>query len=125
MTTTPSTLAQAARGQDTDPLVRLRGIEKSFDHGAGRFHVLRRIDLDVRPGEFVSVMGPSGAGKSTLLHLLGLQDGDWTGEYRFTGTSIGPLDPKARARLRNENIGFVFQSYHLLDELTVAENLDV
>ena len=125
MNTSVSAQASTPRQQDVEPLVRLRNIEKSFDHGAGRFHVLRRIDLDVRPGEFVSVMGPSGAGKSTLLHLLGLQDGDWTGEYVLAGVPVGPLDPKVRARLRNENIGFVFQSYHLLDELTVAENLDV
>jgi ABC-type lipoprotein export system ATPase subunit len=123
--TTASAQASETRRQDVDPLVRLRNIEKSFDHGAGRFHVLRRIDLDVRPGEFMSVMGPSGAGKSTLLHLLGLQDGDWTGEYALAGAQVGPLDAKARSRLRNETIGFVFQSYHLLDELTVAENLDV
>jgi ABC-type lipoprotein export system ATPase subunit len=123
--TSVSTQASTPRRQDVEPLVRLRNIEKSFDHGAGRFHVLRRIDLDVRPGEFVSVMGPSGAGKSTLLHLLGLQDGDWTGEYTLAGVPVGPLDAKARSRVRNENIGFVFQSYHLLDELTVAENLDV
>ena len=125
MNTSVSALSSTPRRQDVEPLVRLRTIEKSFDHGAGRFHVLRRIDLDVRPGEFVSVMGPSGAGKSTLLHLLGLQDGDWTGDYALGGVSVGPLESKARARLRNENIGFVFQSYHLLDELTVAENLDV
>jgi len=123
--TSVSAQVSASRRQDVEPLVKLRNIEKSFDHGAGRFHVLRRIDLDVRPGEFVSVMGPSGAGKSTLLHLLGLQDGDWTGDYALAGVQVGPLDAKARARLRNENIGFVFQSYHLLDELTVAENLDV
>jgi len=123
--TSVSAQSSTPRRQDVEPLVRLRNIEKSFDHGAGRFHVLRRIDLDVRPGEFVSVMGPSGAGKSTLLHLLGLQDGDWTGDYALGGVSVGPLESKARARLRNENIGFVFQSYHLLDELTVAENLDV
>ena len=125
MNTSVSAQVSASRRQDVEPLVKLRNIEKSFDHGAGRFHVLRRIDLDVRPGEFVSVMGPSGAGKSTLLHLLGLQDGDWTGDYALAGVQVGPLDAKARARLRNENIGFVFQSYHLLDELTVAENLDV
>jgi ABC-type lipoprotein export system ATPase subunit len=123
--TSVSTQVNDPRRQGVEPLVRLRNIEKSFDHGAGRFHVLRRIDLDVRPAEFVSIMGPSGAGKSTLLHLLGLQDGDWTGEYALAGVPVGPLDGKARARLRNENIGFVFQSYHLLDELTVAENLDV
>jgi len=120
-----SAQVSASRRQDVEPLVKLRNIEKSFDHGAGRFHALRRIDLDVRPGDFVSVMGPSGAGKSTLLHLLGLQDGDWTGDYALGGVLVGPLESKARARLRNENIGFVFQSYHLLDELTVAENLDV
>jgi ABC-type lipoprotein export system ATPase subunit len=114
-----------ARDDTHSPLVRLRGIEKSFDHGAGRFHVLRRIDLDVTPGEFLSVMGPSGAGKSTLLHLIGLQDGDWTGAYQLDGHDVGPLDGKARGRLRNELIGFVFQSYHLLDDLTVAENLEV
>src|SRR5215471_14787108 len=123
--TSVSAQSSTPRRQDVEPLVRLRNIEKSFDHGAGRFHVLRRIDLDVRPAEFVSVMGPSGAGKSTLLHLLGLQDGDWTGEYALNGVQVGPLDTKARSRLRNENVGFVFQSYHLLDELTVAENLDV
>jgi ABC-type lipoprotein export system ATPase subunit len=123
--TSVSTQVNDPRRQGVEPLVRLRNIEKSFDHGAGRFHVLRRIDLDVRPAEFVSIMGPSGAGKSTLLHLLGLQDGDWTGEYALAGVPVGPLDAKARGRLRNENIGFVFQSYHLLDELTVAENLDV
>src|SRR5262245_66117560 len=105
MNTSVSAQPSEARRQDGDALVRLRNIEKSFDHGAGRFHVLRRIDLDVRPGEFVSVMGPSGAGKSTLLHLLGLQDSEWTGDYTFAGVPIGPLDGKARARVRNENIG--------------------
>jgi ABC-type lipoprotein export system ATPase subunit len=123
---TPLTASENRPWTATDePLVRLRGIEKSFDNGAGRFFVLRRIDLDVRPGEFVSVMGPSGAGKSTLLHLIGLQDGDWSGEYRLGGTDVGALDPKGRARLRNQNVGFVFQSYHLLDDLSVAENLEV
>jgi ABC-type lipoprotein export system ATPase subunit len=124
-TSSSSRAASGARADTQDPLVRLRNVEKSFDHGAGRFHVLRRIDLDVRPGEFVSVMGPSGAGKSTLLHLLGLQDHDWTGEYALDGRAVHELDAKSRNRLRNENVGFVFQSYHLLDDLTVAENLDV
>jgi len=119
---TPNARAGVSAGET---LVRLRSIEKSFDHGAGKFFVLRRIDLDVQPGEFVSVMGPSGAGKSTLLHLVGLQDGDWTGQYHLAGTDVGALDPKARAKLRNQNVGFVFQSYHLLDDLTVAENLEV
>jgi ABC-type lipoprotein export system ATPase subunit len=125
MTTSSTPAAAGVRAGTQDLLVRLRNVEKSFDHGAGRFHVLRRIDLDVHPGEFVSVMGPSGAGKSTLLHLLGLQDHDWTGEYTLDGHNVHGLDAKSRNRLRNENIGFVFQSYHLLDDLTVAENLDV
>lgn len=125
MNTMPQTGASSTPPERQDPIVSLRNIEKSFDHGAGKFFVLRRIELDVRPGEFVSIMGPSGAGKSTLLHLIGLQDADWTGDYTLAGSSVGKLDAKARARLRNENIGFVFQDYHLLDDLTVAENLEV
>ena len=117
--------ASTTAPQSGETLVRLRGIEKSFDHGAGRFYVLRRVDLDLRVGEFVSIMGPSGAGKSTLLHLIGLQDSEWTGEYDWSGIAVHTLDPKGRSRLRNESIGFVFQSYHLLDDLTVAENLEV
>jgi len=124
MSVSPSPAGTSIRGTD-DPLIRLRGIEKTFQQGATTFHVLRRIDLDVAAGEFVSIMGPSGAGKSTLLHLVGLQDHDWTGHYAFEGRTVEDMDPKARNRLRNENVGFVFQSYHLLDELTVAENLDV
>lgn len=123
-----NTQSAAAPGGATDsggPLLRVSQLEKSFDHGAGQFHVLRRISFAVQPGEFVSVMGPSGAGKSTLLHVLGLQDGDWTGEYELAGEAVHRLDAKARARLRNREIGFVFQSYHLLDELTVAENLEM
>ncbi len=125
MNTSPVSGPKAGPLNLTDALVSVRNIEKSFDHDAGRFYVLRRVDLDVQPGEFVSIMGPSGAGKSTLLHLLGLQDSDWTGDYALAGTVVGPLDAKARGRLRNQHIGFVFQSYHLLDELTVAENLEV
>ena len=125
MTTSPGTVTSRPPQDVGEPMVRLRGVEKSFDHGAGRFFVLRRIDLEVQPGEFVSVMGPSGAGKSTLLHLLGLQDQDWTGEYTLNGHAVHALDAKARGRVRNENVGFVFQNYNLLDDLTVAENLDV
>jgi ABC-type lipoprotein export system ATPase subunit len=108
-----------------EPLVALREVEKSFDHGAGVFHVLRRISLAIAPGEFVSIMGPSGAGKSTLLHLLGLQDEVWSGEYTLAGVPVHTLHGAERARLRNELVGFVFQSHHLLDDLTVAENLEV
>jgi ABC-type lipoprotein export system ATPase subunit len=87
--------------------------------------VLRRISLDIKPGEFVSIMGPSGAGKSTLLHILGMHDHTWQGEYQFDDVAVHALNPKKRAELRNRNIGFVFQSYHLLDDQTVFENLEL
>ena len=108
-----------------EPLIALRGVEKSFRHGVSRTFVLRRITLDIAEGEFVSVMGPSGAGKSTLLHILGMHDADWTGEYDLLGQPVHALRTKHRQALGRAHIGFVFQSYHLLDDLTVAENLDV
>lgn len=106
-------------------MIRLRNVEKSFPAGPTRAYVLRRIDLDIEPGEFVSIMGPSGAGKSTLLHILGMYDGAWTGEYFFEDEAVHKLDHKKLAALRNRNIGFVFQNYHLLDEQTVFENLEL
>ena len=107
------------------PLMSLRGVEKSFPVGAGRTYVLRRINIDIKPGEFVSIMGPSGAGKSTLLHILGMHDGAWTGEYSLMGHPIHLLAQKERAALQKRHIGFVFQSYHLLDNLTVYENIEL
>src|SRR4029079_12921324 len=89
------------------------------------FYVLRDIDLNIANGDFVSVMGPSGAGKSTLLHILGMHDHGWAGEYFFNETAVHHLKAKERAALRNEQIGFVFQQYHLLDDLTVYENLEI
>lgn len=106
-------------------LISLRQLEKSYAHGAGRTWVLRRVTLDIRDGEFVSIMGPSGAGKSTLLHILGMHDSAWSGEYHFGGRPVHALSVKDRAALHKKHIGFVFQSYHLLDHLTVYENLDV
>ena len=106
-------------------MIRLRGVEKSFPHGPTRTYVLRRIDVDIEPGEFVSIMGPSGAGKSTLLHIIGMHDHSWSGEYYFDDMPVHKLDAKKRAALRNQNIGFVFQSYHLLDDQTVFENLEL
>ena len=87
--------------------------------------MLRKINLDIQEGEFVSIMGPSGAGKSTLLHLLGMHDTAWTGEYYFMGQPVHRLTPKQRGELHKGHIGFVFQSYHLLDNLTVYENLEI
>ena len=106
-------------------LISLRSLEKSYAHGTSRTWVLRRITLDIKDGEFVSIMGPSGTGKSTLLHIVGMHDSAWTGDYYFGGQPVHRLSPKDRARLHKQHIGFVFQSYHLLDHLTVYENLDV
>jgi len=106
-------------------MIKLHNIEKFYQHGVSRTYVLRRICFDVREGEFVSIMGPSGAGKSTLLHIVGMHDTAWTGEYYFLGQAVHALAPKARAALHKQHIGFVFQSYHLLDNLTVYENLEV
>jgi putative ABC transport system ATP-binding protein len=107
-------------------MIRLRQIERSYPLAKGKFvYVLRDINLDVAEGDFVSIMGPSGAGKSSLLHILGVHDHGWSGEYFFGDTALHQLKAKERAALRNEQIGFVFQSYHLLDDLTVYENLDI
>jgi ABC-type lipoprotein export system ATPase subunit len=106
-------------------MITLRNIEKFVERAGTRTYILRRIDLDVREGEFVSIMGPSGAGKSTLLHVIGMHDAGWTGEYTFVGREVHRLNPKQRAEVRNQNVGFVFQSYHLLDDLTVYENLEI
>jgi ABC-type lipoprotein export system ATPase subunit len=103
----------------------MRGVEKSFPVGAGQTFVLRRIAIDIAPGEFVSIMGPSGAGKSTLLHILGLHDSAWTGDYTLMGHPIHKLPAKERSVLQKRHIGFVFQSYHLLDNLTVYENIEL
>ena len=107
------------------PLIALRHIEKVYEHGASRTYVLRRVSFDIREGEFVSIMGPSGAGKSTILHILGMFDSDWTGEYEFMGQPVHRLAQKARSALHKQHMGFVFQSYHLLDNLTVYENLEI
>jgi ABC-type lipoprotein export system ATPase subunit len=106
-------------------MIQLRNVEKYFEHGPTKTFVLRRINLDIREGDFVSVMGPSGAGKSTLLHLLGMHDSAWTGEYYLLGQPVHKLHKKDRMELYKKYFGFVFQSYHLLDSLTVYENLDI
>ena len=108
------------------PFIRLRGVEKRVPLPGGQFYyLLRQIALDVQEGEFISIMGPSGAGKSTLLHILGMQDSAWSGEYAFGGTDVRSLDAKARNTLRNRNVGFVYQQFLLLDDLTVYENLEI
>ena len=106
-------------------MIHLQNIEKSYPVGAGRYYVLRRVSLEIKDGEFLTIMGPSGAGKSTLLSILGLLDGAWTGEYYFLENPIHKMNVKQRAEVNKKYIGFVFQQYHLLDNLTVSENLDI
>ena len=106
-------------------MIKLINVEKSYESGAGRTWVLRRIDLEIREGDFVTIMGPSGAGKSTLMGIIGMLDGDWKGEYYLLDRAVHKLDNRRRVELRKQYIGFVFQQYHLLDDLTVAENLDL
>ncbi len=106
-------------------MIKLVNVEKSFPAGASRYYVLRRITAEVKEGEFVTIMGPSGAGKSTLLSILGMLDASWTGEFYFLDHAIHKMKPKQRAEINKKYIGFVFQQYHLLDSLTVAENLDI
>ena len=106
-------------------MIELRNVEKFYETGAGRTYVLRRVNLEVREGEFVSIMGPSGSGKTTLLSILGFLDSAWGGEYFFMEQAVHKMSHKERAQLHKRYVGFVFQSYHLIDSLTVRENLEV
>jgi ABC-type lipoprotein export system ATPase subunit len=106
-------------------MIQLKDIEKYYQAGGGRTYVLRRITVDVPQGDFVTIMGPSGAGKSTLLSIVGLLDGSWTGEYYLDSQPVHKMSLKERAELNKRYVGFVFQSYHLLDNLTVYENLEL
>ena len=106
-------------------MIKLVNVDRSYPVGPGKYYVLRRITMELKEGEFVIIMGPSDAGKSTLLAILGMLDGAWTGEYYFLDQPVHKMSPKKRADLNKRYIGFVFQQYHLLDDLTVSENLDI
>ena len=106
-------------------MIRTQGIEKSYPFKGGRTFVLRQIGLEIEEGDFVTIMGPSGSGKSTLLAILGMLDAEFDGEYWFDDQPVHGTSVKQRNRLNKENIGFVFQHFHLLDDLTVYENLDI
>ena len=106
-------------------MIKLRNLEKRFQTKAGFTYVLRQINLDIAEGEFVTIMGPSGAGKSTLLGILGMYDHAWEGEFSFLDDAVHRLAPKDRSKLNKAFVGFVFQQFHLLDDLTVHENLDI
>jgi ABC-type lipoprotein export system ATPase subunit len=106
-------------------MIELKNLERSYKLPAGQSWVLRRINLEIREGEFMTIMGPSGAGKSSLLNVLALLDDGWEGEYWFREEAVHHMKRKQRADLAKRNIGMVFQSYHLLDDLTVQENIDL
>src|SRR3954452_15489335 len=106
-------------------MISLQNLEKSIETGPTRTWLLRQITADIKEGEFVSIMGPSGAGKSTLLSILGMLDGVWSGQYRFLGHDVHTMKQRDRVELNKKYIGFVFQQYHLIDDLTVYENLDI
>ncbi len=106
-------------------MITLRNVNRVYPLKGGPFYALRDINLEIGEGEFLSIMGPSGSGKSTLLHILGLHDSGWDGEYWLAGEPVHKLEKKKRFDLQKKNIGFVFQSYHLLDDLTVYENLEI
>lgn len=106
-------------------MIKLRNVNRVYPLKGGPFYALRDINLEINSGDFLSIMGPSGSGKSTLLHILGLHDSAWNGEYFLADQPVHALDKKKRFDLQKKHIGFVFQSYHLLDDLTVYENLEI
>lgn len=105
-------------------MISLKHIYKWYNTGGTRNFILKDIDFTAQEGEFISIMGPSGSGKSTLLHILGMLDDPSEGEYEFMGQQVFKLKEKQRAQLYKRHIGFVFQAYHLIDELTVYENIE-
>ncbi len=106
-------------------MIEIHSLERSYKTGHTENFVLRRIHLHIAEGEFVTIMGPSGAGKSSLLNVLAMLDDQWRGDFNFEGTPIQTLNRKQRADLARRRTGMVFQSYHLIDDLTVAENIDL
>src|SRR5260370_25734889 len=124
-------LREALKACNSQPVTRnlsmitVKNIEKCYKLKGGFYYVLQQINFTIEQGEFVSIMGPSGAGKSTLLHILGLHDANWEGEYHLLGHAVQKLPPKERLALQKKHTGFVFQSYHLLDDLTVYETIEL
>lgn len=108
----------------TEYMIKLQNIARHYPAGFGKTYALRNITMDIKEGEFVSIMGPSGSGKSTLMHILGLLEEASEGEYLFLDEPVQKLSEKKRTELHRHHIGFVFQAYHLIDELTVYENIE-
>lgn len=106
-----------------DILLKVKNIRKSFHKDGIRLDVLKGVDLEIRPGDFITIMGPSGAGKSTFLHILGLLDHPTEGEIWFRDTEITTFNHEEESRFRNQDVGFIFQFYHLLQDFDVLENI--
>ena len=106
-------------------IIELRGLSKVFETEDVRTHALSDVSFSIERGEYVAISGPSGCGKSTLLSILGLLDTPTSGDYRLDGAPVANLTPKARAQVRNRQIGFIFQSFNLLGDMTVAENIEL
>ena len=108
---------------ELEPVVRLRGLKRSFQQGETRIEVLRGVNLDIMPGEIVALLGPSGTGKSTMLQAVGLLEGGFEGSIRIAGEEAGTLPTDERTRLRREHLGFVYQFHHLLPDFNARENV--
>jgi putative ABC transport system ATP-binding protein len=115
---------QPSARNGVEPMIKTTNITKWYPSGYGRVFVLRNINLEVNEGEFITIMGPSGAGKTTLLNIIGMLDEASEGEYSFLDQEVHKLNERKRAQLYKQHIGFIFQSYHLIDDLTVYENLE-
>ena len=105
-------------------MIKLKNIQKRYNTKAGFLYVLQQINIDIEEGEFITIMGPSGAGKTTLLNIIGMLDEASEGEYSFFDQEVHQLNERKRAELYKQHMGFIFQSYHLIDDLTVYENLE-
>jgi putative ABC transport system ATP-binding protein len=116
---------QSRNAGTADSLIRLRGISKVFYTDHVETHALRNVDLDIQEGEYVAIAGPSGGGKTTLLSVLGLLESPSDGEYLFAGDEVDALESSDRARIRNRQIGFIFQAFNLIGDLTVYENVEL
>lgn len=106
-------------------LINLKNVNKYYQNGATRFHVLKDINLSIEPGEFVSIMGPSGAGKTSLINVLGFIDRQFEGTYEFDGQSYENIDDATLSRVRNQSVGFVFQNFKLIQNNTILENVEL
>src|SRR4030095_13598583 len=124
MNTVEKTTTETKSSPIQTNMVELKGIYKWYNTGVNRTFILKDVDLSVKAGEFISIMGPSGSGKSTLLNIIGMLDEPSQGEYHFMGQPVHELKEKQRSQIYKQHVGFVFQAYHLIDELTVYENIE-